>query len=67
MAGLLLADVIAKGASARDLSDDIALVEAESYPLTSAIPKTTQDNANVLMEWPVEDRKSTRLNSSHRT
>ena len=54
MAGLLLADVIAKGASARDLSDDIALVEAESYPLTSAIPKTTQDNANVLMEWPVD-------------
>lgn len=54
MPGMLLADVISKGASHRDLSDEIALAESETYVLTSALPKTSQENANVLMEWPID-------------
>jgi hypothetical protein len=40
--------------SRRDISDDIVIVDAKSTPLFSMIPKGSQKEGNLLMEWPVD-------------
>ncbi len=54
---MTVADVVAKNASHKDLSDKIVMLEADDYPLFSRLPKTSgQKNLNKLSEWPVNKR-----------
>lgn len=60
-----LAQLQAKGASQRDLGDDIYEIEKVNCPIISTLNKSTNLNgsANMLLEWPVGKLEAGEFNS----
>lgn len=54
MPGQSVADVIGKNVSKRDISEMITVVDSKNTPFISMVPKGTQVEDNMLMEWEVD-------------